>query len=354
MKSQCSAVSLRPLCPTRWTARTGAIESVLKDYSVLMETMEEVAQSTHDEYGLKASGILLKLEKFDTLFSLRLGYLFFSAAEEVSKQLQSKDLSLQEALSAVRLAAAFFRRQRSDAAFTALYDKAIQTATELAIGEPQLPRYRRQPARIDSGSSSHRFVSPRDYYRSIYFQVCDLLLQELQDRFDQHLLSPVLALEALIIKAANGESYDSELQSVQDSCYAGDLDCTTLKRHLPLLVDVVKLHNPRIRKVTSVRTVCDAMNVNETHKGMLAEVHKLLRLYLTIPVTSSTSERTFSALRRLLTYLRSTMTEKRLNNCMLLHVHKDITDDLSMFEMANEFISANSKRKNFFGSFDKK
>ena len=41
----------------------------------------------------------------------------------------------------------------------------------------------------------------------------------------------------------------------------------------------------------------------------------LLRLYLTLPVTSATSERThtFSTLRRLKNYLRSTMKQDRLN-----------------------------------------
>ena len=37
-------VSLKPLCPTRWTARTVAIEAILKDYSVLMDTLEEVSE----------------------------------------------------------------------------------------------------------------------------------------------------------------------------------------------------------------------------------------------------------------------------------------------------------------------
>ena len=63
----------------------------------------------------------------------------------------------------------------------------------------------------------------------IYFQACDLLLCELEDRFDQRELLPlVLALENLIIKAANGESYDNALQSVEDSCYASDLDFSML------------------------------------------------------------------------------------------------------------------------------
>ena len=65
-----SGVTITPLCPTHWTARTGTVEAVLKDYSILMETMKEINHTTHDEYGLKAGGILSLLEKFDMLFGL--------------------------------------------------------------------------------------------------------------------------------------------------------------------------------------------------------------------------------------------------------------------------------------------
>ena len=43
--------------------------------------MEEINHTTHDEYGLKAGGILSLLEKFDMLFGLKLGYLVFGASE---------------------------------------------------------------------------------------------------------------------------------------------------------------------------------------------------------------------------------------------------------------------------------
>ena len=186
----------------------------------------------------------------------------------------------------------------------------------------------------------------------MYFESCDLLLGELQVRFDQkELLPPVLALESLIVKAANGEDYEHTVKSLEESCYSGDLDFPVLRRHLPLLFDAVRKSNPAIRRVTSVRTVCDAMNSSSAYKSVLSEVHKLLRLYLTVPITSSTSERTFSALKRLVTYLRSTMTEKRLNNCLLLHMHKQLTDQLDLTNIAVEFISANSERTRHFGSF---
>ena len=101
-----------------------------------------------------------------------------------------------------------------------------------------------------------------------------------------------------------------------------------LNRQLPILVDIIKEGCPTVRKITSMHMVCDPMNSNKVYKSVASEVHKLFRLYFTIPITSSTGERTFSVLKRILTYLRSTMTEKRLNNCMFLHVHKDLTDEI--------------------------
>ena len=116
------------------------------------------------------------MEKFDTLFGLKLGYLLFGAAEEVSKCLQAKDISLQEGLSAVNLASGFYRRQRTDEAFDLFYEGIVDTALNLSVGARQLPRYRKAPLRVDDGAPPHRFASPRDYYCSLYYQACDLLL----------------------------------------------------------------------------------------------------------------------------------------------------------------------------------
>ena len=71
----------------------------------------------------------------------------------------------------------------------------------------------------------------------------------------------------------------------------------------------------------------------------------------TLPLTSATAERTFSAMRRLKNYMRATMTQKRLNNIMLMHCHKDRVDALDLITVAKTFIDANDRRQKFFGSF---
>ena len=129
----------------------------------------------------------------------------------------------------------------------------MKLADELERGPSTLPRYSRAPAWLDDGSSPHHFPSPLEYFRQIYYQTCDLLQRELQDRFDQnYFLPPALNLEKALVKAANGEAFDNILKLIESSCFKDDLDSVALKHHLPLLLDVVKQFNPHITKVTKV------------------------------------------------------------------------------------------------------
>ena len=69
-------------------------------------------------------------------------------------------------------------------------------------------------------------------------------------------------------------------------------------------------------------------------RDLLDQIVNLLQLLLVMPATNSTSERSFSALRRVKPYL-SMMSQQRLNNLVLLHVHKDITDTLNLKMVVN-------------------
>ena len=60
----------------------------------------------------------------------------------------------------------------------------------------------------------------------------------------------------------------------------------------------------------------------------MSEVMIAVKLVLIMPATNATSEHSFSALRRVKTYLRATMGQERLNHVMLLHIHKARTDVL--------------------------
>ena len=84
-------------------------------------------------------------------------------------------------------------------------------------------------------------------------------------------------------------------------------------------------------------------------REIISEVIKLIKLILLIPATNVLSERAASAVCCIKTYLTSTSTlsQKRLIHCMILHIHKD---SLPLLEFANDFIS-NENRKLFWGKF---
>jgi hypothetical protein len=50
----------------------------------------------------------------------------------------------------------------------------------------------------------------------------------------------------------------------------------------------------------------------------------------TMPASTATTERSFSVLRRLKTYLRTTMLQDRLTSLAVLHVHRDIDIDIDI------------------------
>jgi len=54
------------------------------------------------------------------------------------------------------------------------------------------------------------------------------------------------------------------------------------------------------------------------------EVEKVIRLLLVMPMLSCEDERSFSSLRQLKTYLRSTMTQQCLNSVAILQVHQSV------------------------------
>ena len=56
-------------------------------------------------------------------------------------------------------------------------------------------------------------------------------------------------------------------------------------------------------------------------------IHTLLKIVCTLPVTSCSCERSISGLKRLKTYLRSTMGQERLNGLAMMHFHYDVDID---------------------------
>ena len=61
------------------------------------------------------------------------------------------------------------------------------------------------------------------------------------------------------------------------------------------------------------------------NKHFYPNINILLKLLLVLPISTATAERTFSSLRILKTWLRSTVAEERLSGLGLMYIHRNIS-----------------------------
>ena len=125
--------------------------------------------------------------------------------------------------------------------------------------------------------------------------------------------------------------------------YKDDLDSFSLQAQLKLLPEFLKGSNSSLSElINSFRAL------SASKQSILAEAFKLINLILVTPATNAISERSFSALQRLKTKMRSTMHNNRLNHLIVLHVYQDEIDKVDICEIVNEFISRKDSRKDRF------
>jgi len=78
------------------------------------------------------------------------------------------------------------------------------------------------------------------------------------------------------------------------------------------------------------------------------EVVSALLLFLTLPVTVATAERSFSKLRLIENYLRSTMGQDRLCALALLSIEAESAELMQTVKLIDSFASAKARKKKFF------
>ena len=168
----------------------------------------------------------------------------------------------------------------------------------------------------------------------------------IKDRFDQPALQLYCRIEETILSAANGAlSPDDIGENVAfiGQQYGNDIDVGKLCLNLQMLPDLLEG-----KQAQAIDDVTAALLALGPAIRLYGAVTKLLILLKLLPATSATAERSFSCLRRLKTYLRTTMGQGRLNSVIVLHIHQNETDELDLNAVASDFISLNDYRRFLF------
>lgn len=246
------ASSLRPLCPTRWTVRTGAIAAIVNNYSLILQTLEEIAEESSGSIASKASGLICLMEKFSTYFGLKLAHLGFVATEQLATTLQAKDVNAQLCMKAVCATKAFLQRQRDETVFFRFFESVSKESATLT-DQPTLPRRKNNP-----------FQSPSEYFRQQYFEIFDVLMEKLDDHFCQKTLMVLHDIESFLIDGISGKMArpSKEINEV----YSTEISFERLQAQVSMLPDLIRTENEKleipIKRVTSISMICELFNSN--------------------------------------------------------------------------------------------
>lgn len=328
-------VSIRPFCPTRWCVRIASLKTIDSNYNILRIFLEQLS-SEKNETGAKASGFSKQLYKFDFYFLMHMMIFIFERIEYLNSELQKKSLHFQGARLKIQAIIMSIKEKRKSG-FDQLWENVNNKSEELGLGVVKQPKQKKIPKRLMDGEEGHYFMTAKDQYRALFIEVIDITLSALQTRFQSNVIEHLATVEHFIV--------DSEKinTSIITDYYGSDFDKTKLELHRNIMLDIAK---SKEFNISSVSDAIDFLKQELYLRDLVPEVVKLIKIILTVPVSSCTSERSFSALRRLKTFLRSTITQARLNDVAILHVHKQET--INIDDIANKFIKATKVRQNTF------
>ena len=324
------------------------MKRLIENFKEVRSTLVELSENKNVRPSSQAviKGLAKQASKMKTYISLYVCAEVFSHCDTVARLLQKADISPSGSLSAVLILKSQLQNIRDK--LPDLVKEASAQAEELML-EPSCEKRRtKTPARLrDDGASNAATDDCQDFNTKLVASLCcglDVMLREIEDRFSSSGLALAVRREKVLLKAT--------LENVEPT------DLTTLE--LPqsfnaekLLVQLNQLQdflNAGNFTAVSVSELAQMLGQKEKVVQVLfSEVIKLATLCLCQPCSNASSERAFSTLRRLKTWCRNTLGQKRLTHLALMTTNCDILKNLNRVELMKEFVQRTPERRSVFG-----
>ena len=269
------AKSIHKLCPTQWTVRGEALEAIVENHNELMELWEWSLEHVKlTEMRGRILGAKSKMNTFDFLFGCLLGKIILKQTDNLSKSLQSPTLSAAEGQEIAQDVILTLEKDHNEKSFHLFWERLEQRRQQLSIPTARLPRKRQLPdffGSTNNPSTQHQDTSIKDRYRRYFFEAYDNTIQGIKNRFSQGDFKRCSTLQQLVLKTANGESYDEEFNHVT-TFYKNDIKKPLLETQLP----TVKISLRSEKKMNISEVVEKFRSLSPARKNLLSEVIKVV------------------------------------------------------------------------------
>ncbi len=337
------AKKLKDSCKTRWIQHIDSYIVFLELLPAVHMTLEAmVSPDSFDDLGtdwnwvgetvMKANGFIHQLECSTFLASFKILLECLSCLRSLTMKLQMQAIDVIYAYKEVNRVLSSLKSMRSDA--TSRYSAIFKETTKLAKSlhgedfELKQPRVSARQTHRDNVPAS----SAEEYFRiTLYNEFVSHLIEELEERFTR-LSTPINTVGLLQLLPSQCTASTSELMPEasmpEELSEAAEFYMNDLPHAVILPTEyrmwVAKWNEPGCEvpgKLIDVFKACDPV--------AFPNIHVLLHLALTLPITTCECERSFSQLKLIKTPHRSTTSAIRLSGLSLIKMNRDICDKLN-------------------------
>lgn len=264
----------------------------------------------------------------------------------ISKLLQKEHSDISKAVELIVNVKTYFEEMRSDKGFEMVLVDAREVAETLEI-DPSFERESRlRPRTIkrqyDYESNDEPHLEPKDAFkRNCYFYVLDRTISSLEERFTQlHQHHDIFGFmydiesddkEGLLKKCA-------DLQTALTDGSHTDIDGFQLYQELLVLISI--LPKDSLKEPMEILKYLTSSCLSENFPNL----YVALRIALTLPVSVASGERSFSKLKLIKNYLRSTMSQERLVGLSFISIEYQILQKINIDQIIKDFAERKARK----------
>ena len=293
---------------TRWLTRIDSIDCLLKNFKSICTAVEEVRDLSTGQSANDAESFLKRLLSFEFITAAVISHHVLGFTRPLTVALQAKSCDLLKAHFMARHLVTTLQAERTEDKFQKLWKGILDISVNLGIEPAKRRTIAVQRHRVNPPVNSEKDAIAAHYRIAYYNAFLDHTISHLNTRFPQELNGALLAsyLTPGRIKHLTTERIQSikeEFRSVLPFPSAFESEISTWKVHVSEIGDV------------SLRDeLWLAASLAQQHHQYYPNIRAVLMLLISLPVGSCSCERSFSSLKRLKSWCRNSMSNKRLDS----------------------------------------